>query len=167
MPLNRLPTNLADGAQPKRPRKIAQLLRAPCRGPRRRLTSTLTDHPPACPRRPTETPPPPSNPNQPKPAHPAPPQPSPGGGPPTRPLKKSTPQARKCTPVKPCTAPSKSPSRRPAPRQKRPSNQPSRHLHLMVTQKCFIYMPRSYQHEYTRSRPISEVKHVWARLVLR
>ena len=25
-------------------------------------------------------------------------------------------------------------------------------------------MPRSYQHEHTRSRPISEVKHVWARL---
>ena len=30
-----------------------------------------------------------------------------------------------------------------------------------------VNMPRSYQHEYTRSRPISEVKHVWARLVLR
>ena len=30
-----------------------------------------------------------------------------------------------------------------------------------------LSMPRSYQHEHTRSRPISEVKHVWARLVLR
>lgn len=37
----------------------------------------------------------------------------------------------------------------------------------MVSLSAHISMPRSYQHEHTRSRPISEVKHVWARLVLR
>ena len=42
---------------------------------------------------------------------------------------------------------------------------PASPLHKQLCdQTC---MPRSYQHEYTRSRPISEVKHVWARLVLR
>lgn len=167
MPSNRHPSSLTDSAQPKHPRKIGRLLTDPCPGPRRRLTGNLTDHPPACPRRPTEPSQHPSKPAQPKPPHPAPPKTSPGGGPPTRPLEKIHPTSRKRTPVKPCTAPSKSRSRRPTPRQKRPSNQPTPQVYVIITQKSSIHMPRSYQHEYTRSRPISEVKQSWARLVLR